>query len=301
MLGRIQGVLQRNQNKYKTYVAYLKNRIHYEFVPFFDFMLVNAEWAKTLPHNVDCVVGIPRLGLISGAAASVFLGKPLATPSSVRNKKDIQGKQITFKTMRILLVDDSVTSGRTSMDAKRSILEKLKGAEIIIAAPYASTRMAGKIAYKKVVGDEMFFESDLAQHPRDNIAMDIDGVLCADPPAGLSGALLTNFYKNAEELFIPAYKVAFLATGRHEKHRAVTEGWLRRHNVEYGMLMMRNDEKSAIEVKANAIKSHRPFVFYESLIVEARELYEQTGCMVLCFENKYLYGGKNNAIEVVHE
>lgn len=289
----LRNFLFKNYDKYLTYRYYFKNHIIYEFVPFFDFLLVNAEWAKSLPHDVDCIVGIPRLGLITGAIVSISLGKPLTTVERLIQHKDLNDKVISFK--KILLVDDSISTGKTIKKSREEIKNNFPQVEVILAAPYVSTKATEITKHWRVVGDEMFFESDLTEHPRDDIGCDIDGVLCEEITPDVKN--LDDFYKTAKTLFIPKYKLKFIASGRFEQYRKVTEEWLKKNGIEYENLILRNKEKSAIEVKVNAIRKFKPFLFYESLIIESEQIYMRTGCRILCFENKFLYGGKNNGIQ----
>jgi len=284
-------VLSKSSNRYATYIYYLKLHNTYEFVTFFDFVLMNFEWAKILPHDVDVVVGIPRLGIVSASIASVYLGKSLATVDQLLTKKDSKGKSIEFK--KILLVDDSISTGNTIMQAKNKIETQFSKVDIVLAAPYVSIRNAEAIQYKWVVGDEMFFESDLSEHPKDNIGYDIDGVLCEDPPKDAPDSVLAEFYKNAKPKFTPSYNIRLIASGRFEKYRKITEEWLARNGIHYDVLVMRANEADSIEVKVKAIRMYKPFMFFESTIIEAKAIFAQTACRVLCFENKFLYGGKN--------
>lgn len=290
--------LFKNEEKYRTYHHYLADKITYEYVPLFDFLLINHEWAKILPKDIDCVIGIPRLGLISGTMAATYLGKRLTTPDLMLLKKDLKGEEIKFPLSKILLVDDSITRGNTIMKVKASLQEEMPNTEIILAAPFVSPALAKTIKYKIAVKEFMVFESDLADNPNGEVAVDIDGVLCRNPTEEdtKDDVALERFYQNAVSLFSPNYRIKIIASARREKFRKVTEEWLKQNNISYEYLLLKSDEKEGVDVKINAVRKFKPFFFLESNKAEAQKIFKETGCRVICFENNYLYGGKNDRL-----
>ncbi len=72
------------------------------------------DWAKFLPCNFDCVIGIPRSGLVVADYLALDLGLPLSTPDDYLRGVVWQSKSIlpAVKFGRVLVVEDSVSFGR---------------------------------------------------------------------------------------------------------------------------------------------------------------------------------------------
>jgi hypothetical protein len=72
---------------------------------------------------------------------------------------------------------------------------------------------------------------------------DFDGVLCHDcpPEDDDDGPRYARFLAGARPLYLPRrLPVPLIVTARHEKYRAPTEDWLRRHGVRWDRLVMRD-------------------------------------------------------------
>jgi hypoxanthine phosphoribosyltransferase len=70
------------------------------------------EWCKILPNDFDCVIGIPRAGLIVADYVALNLGLPLSTPEDFLRGVSWQSKYLPEKQFKkVLVVDDSVCVG----------------------------------------------------------------------------------------------------------------------------------------------------------------------------------------------
>lgn len=248
-----------------------------------DLSRMTLEWASTLPKDYGCVIAVPRTGLFVGAIVANTLNFPLSTPemfpktwgNPVKNKK-------------ILIVDDSAGTGGT-LERTRDMLEaKFPTYDFDTGVPIG--RGEDKADYVGNVISRFNLEIDLLGYKNDAvIGCDIDGVLCEDPPKTEREEILEAYYRIAVPYKIPRMKIAFLATGRREKWRKITEEWLAEHNVEYDKLIMRKKGESIVEAKCRAILENAPHLYYESSPAESKMISLITGCPVICFEDMTLY------------
>jgi len=269
-------VLLPRDNGIITYAYYLAgHRVRY--VPLAVMACDMAEWAETLPHNIDVVVGIPRQGLIPAAIAALYLGKPLSTPDLILEGKYWQSDKIaTGPIKRILLIDDSYASGYQFTKIYDSLRQKF---EVIPAVPYAQGSWKFPIPPSKDCPYTTLFWTNLTHTPT-ILGTDLDGVLCEEPPHFKSDYGLELYYRDAKPKRIPTYEIEVIATGRRECHRRVTVNWLKKHGVKYKHLVMRTDG-SILETKRDAIRKYKPRIFLESDPHEAKWLFAHTNCPVI--------------------
>lgn len=190
----------------------------------------------------DCVVGIPRSGMIPASLIATHLQLPLADVAGYRNGLicEKSGRLMDRKPYRVLLVDDSCNKGRAMSRA----CAELRGAKITRLAVFGPYQVdpAGlvDIWFEDCPGPRVF-QWNLFKHIRlERWAFDFDGVLCRDPSKAENddGPLYRAFLNTAPPLFLPTRKVGHIVTGRLEKYRPETEAWLRAHGVEWGELHM---------------------------------------------------------------
>ena len=84
-----------------------------------------------IPHDVDVVVGIPRSGTLAAHAVALLLNKPIADIDSFAQygiiyKCGKRGKAYNngICVRKILLVDDSITSGNSMKCAMEKLHDK---------------------------------------------------------------------------------------------------------------------------------------------------------------------------------
>ena len=202
-----------------------------------------------LPINIDLVVGVPRSGMIPAYMLGLMLSKQVCSL-----REFISGDYKTLATHRIrlntnikniLIVDDSINSGKASLDVKHAIEESKLNQKFNItymAVYYRDDNYKQfiDIALEKVPSPRLFQWNYLNHCFLQDAAFDIDGVLCIDPTneENDDGPKYKNFLLNAKPLFIPQYKIPYIITSRLEQYRPETEEWLKKNNVQYDHLIM---------------------------------------------------------------
>lgn len=260
-------------------------------------------------YNFDLVVGIPRSGMIPAYTIGLYLNidvtdlnsfldnKPLQRGNTRESKFEINYPQ---NAKNILLVDDSISSGKSLEDNLSKIPKQLKE-KITTMAIYAIEDNHNMVdLHIRLVGHPRVFEWNIFNHSIINHScFDIDGVLCEDPTEEQNddGDLYLDFIANARPKFIPKYKIKYLVTNRLEKYRAQTVEWLGKHHVQYEYLIMldmktkEERQKSAIHSmhKAKFYKKSGCILFVESDPRQAYEIMNFTGLSVYCVDSNVMF------------
>jgi uncharacterized HAD superfamily protein/hypoxanthine phosphoribosyltransferase len=254
-----------------------------------------------LPRDFDLVVGVPRSGMLPANLLALYLNKPYTDIHSFVNGHIYKaGERGQFfdsgEFRRILVVDDSVSSGKALAEVK----EMLKPLSDKFSFSYCCIYMLpGKEQtvdyYFETVPLPRYFQWNILNHTSlEKACFDIDGVLCVDPSPEQNddGKKYRDFILNAEPLYIPGAKIGTLVTSRLEKYRKETETWLERNKVRYNALVMldlpdmaaRQKANNHAEHKASVSKSGQYNLFFESDLYQAREINRITGKPVFCTE-----------------
>lgn len=254
-----------------------------------------------LPHDVDCIVGIPRSGLLAANIIALHLNKPLLDLDSyISGARGRVGRTVAH-TMgdisgpyrKVLIVDDSVASGRSISEVLDLLNNIDVPAENVVCVVYGTRSYhEGVDLVLEQVPNPRVFEWNLMRHPViEDACLDIDGVLCHDPAPKQNddGPNYKDFIANAKRLYIPGVKVPHLVTSRLERYRAETEGWLKQSNIDYGKLWMLDLPTAEARRKANAHASFKAEVylktgaalFIESEDEQAMEIAQLSGRPVL--------------------
>lgn len=269
-----------------------------------------------LPRNIDLIVGVPRSGIMVASIIALYLNKPLTDLDSFLNMKiystgttkNLQNIITNVKqAKKILIVDDTVSSGRALQNVKRKINDAKIDTPVYYFSPYIRTESANLVDnFIKIIDDKRVFEwnymhNDLLQHA----CVDIDGVLCVDPSESENddGINYINFLLTAKPKLIPTKKIGYIVTSRLEKYRKETEEWLQKNHIEYENLIMMNlstaEERRLLnnhgEFKATIYKKLKDaYWFIESDSKQAEIIYQYTGKGVFCVENQYFYNEKTS-------
>ncbi|WP_165066669.1 glycosyltransferase [Desulfovibrio sp. ZJ200] len=282
-----------------------KNRQNYYFKTYNDLIgIIKSKIAELRELNITSVVGIPRSGMIPAYIIGNFLNIPVYSINEFvcKIKNTLTGRNIETRKGKIMVIDDSILSGKSIEKAKNMLLQYNLHEDYVYSAVYATQK-------SKLLVDFYFdettmpriFEWNYLNHPHCiHWAFDIDGVLCVDPTEEENddGDNYINFLINAKPLFIPNYTIGAIITSRLEKYRPQTEAWLMNNNVKYNHLIMLNlpSKKERIIQNAHAkIKwEHYKYrddlcLFVESEEKQAMEIAKNSGKAVICTQNNMLY------------
>lgn len=284
------------------------NGKHLKFVNVDEASIWTLEWIQSFPHRYDLIVGVPRSGMFIASLIALKLGRPLTTPDLFQQGKFWQSQEIKQKpdmdkSNRILLVDDSIDSGRSmerAVDAIRTVnseVEISRACLIVTEATKSSVEL-----YHKVITPPRTFEWNIlhrkvASHlPRGCLAVDLDGVLCANAPSGtdVDEKAYLEWLANAMPYLIPTFEIDAIITCRLEKYRVQTEEWLEKHGVRYRELLMwdlpSKDERRGrfARHKINELLRIKPDMFWESTWEQSQSIWKETHIPTLCVDRMEL-------------
>ena len=249
--------------------------------------------ASMVPSDVTTIAGVARSGLAVASMLAMYLHLPLLTMRHQQN--DVVSAGHGWRLARdkpqgrVLIVDDTVMTGN-SIKSVRPIAER-EFEDYLFATVYCNPAarqkpdlFAVELPWPHIL-EWNVFNSVMAS----SIAVDFDGILCHDCPAGSDddGLKYLEFIQNAKPLYLPRREpVPLIVTARIEKYRRPTEEWLQRHGVRFEKLVMHSaatlrerqrDNIAAYKAKhfREWLKSRRgirPFIFFESDDQQARQI-----------------------------
>lgn len=257
---------------------------------------------------LKAVAGIPRSGVIPASLIAqwqniplldideALVSKPHLPTYRRRSSADVDDK------LPILIVDDTVSSGRTLSWYKSRALVHGKG-KYLFAAPYVDRRCRPFVDFAAEDHPQCHqaFEWNLLHevgHTQFTLC-DLDGVISQDwsgdeerDPVAYRHHLL-----HARPLCRPTMPVRGIVTGRMHIHRTQTTAWLNAHGVRHSQLWMlpaaTERERAAIgpaRFKARTYAESNALLFVESCPIQAREIHELTGKPVIDFTNMIAHG-----------
>ncbi|MGI2172554.1 hypothetical protein [Shewanella ulleungensis] len=263
---------------------------------------------KLNSNEFDLIVGIPRSGMVPSYMVSLLLNVHcIDLPAFIRNEKlskgitrDIQSNIIyAHEAKSVLLIDDSVLSGKSMLCALQKIPNSFEG-DVLTATVYSSDNEHENVdIILTKVEPPRVFEWNIYHHPVvNNSCFDIDGVLCYDPTNEQNddGEQYIDFLLNAKPRFIPTERIDVLVTNRLEKYREQTETWLNNNNVKFNKLIMldlsskddRLAQKDYYAHKANFYKNSTCNLFVESDIDQAIEIANRSNKFVFCVDENMM-------------
>ena len=262
-----------------------------------------------IPHDVDCVVGIPRSGMLPASMIALYLNTNLSDVESFLNGRCFEIGHSRPHMMRhntikkVLIVDDSVGAGG-SMSKTKEKLETVSGEyEYTFLAPIVtSTGKKFVNIFFEIIDEQRIFEWNLFHHGfLENSCIDIDGVLCKDPDIDDDGEQYIHFLQTAIPLFIPTAPIGTIISCRLEKYRKLTEDWLKKNNISYKELVMLNLPTKAArlkwgkhgEYKGEFYKLSKYNLFIESSLRQAEIIANISHKPVICIETNSLIMNNN--------
>lgn len=218
-----------------------------------------AHDARALAHRyrgqVCGVVGVPRSGMLAASIVALELNLPLVSLGQFLESRlgayeagwrfGLRSTELPDR--RVLIVDDSLLSGETmrgAMGQLASLRDWPRWVGYFAAVYGPAGGMPDSLPHPVGVARELpsprFFEWNVWHSAAMGRAMlDLDGVLCEDPPLLDDGGLAySRALREARPLHIPTVPVRAICTARLEPYRQLTKDWLRGQGVTHGGLHM---------------------------------------------------------------
>ncbi len=270
-----------------------------------------------IPRDIDLIVGIPRSGMLPANLLALYLNKPLSDIHSFLNghiyKAGERGQFFAPDAYRkILVVDDSISSGSAMSEAKKQLSALEDNYDIRYCAVYVIPGKEKLVDYFfELVPLPRYFQWNIFNHIfLEKACFDIDGVLCVDPAPEQNddGPRYRDFLLNAQPLYIPGCPIGTLVTSRLEKYRQETVLWLQKYNIRYKELIMldlpdmeaRQKANNHAEFKASVYKASPYVLFVESSLRQAREINVLAKKPVYCTENfEMIYDSESAIFNVI--
>lgn len=261
-----------------------------------------------VPRDVDLVVGIPRSGLMAASIIALYLNLPFTDVDGLlagrllgvgRRLKHLQVKSILESARKVLIVDDSCSSGYEINRNKALLTRTGFGDRCLFAAVYATSQAINQLdIHLEICPLPRMFAWNLMHHTNlEKACVDIDGVLCVDPTHEQNddGERYLDFLRMANPLVIPTVRIGALVTCRLERYRNETVKWLSRHGVAYDELVMWDLPSKEARMKQGGhgsfkgdIYKNRPWadIFVESSYSQALDIANVSLKPVICIENQ---------------
>lgn len=253
------------------------------------------DWSTQLPNDFDAIVGIERSGLIPAVILAMHWNKPVLPFNELINGEIFRYKdsKIQMDTIsRVLIIDDSISSGRTF----RAIKEEVGNCcdyEVKYGAVYGynSNHDLVDYVYRDISSPRMFEWNFQHNNNLKDCLLDIDGLVFKEPPLEDITEAYEGYLDNPTPLYIPTVPVMGFVTGRLEKYREATEASLKRHGIQYGSLVMANYDSpqerrkdSMAVIKAQEFNNSKATTFIESSKEQAGIMRKMCTKDIICIE-----------------
>ncbi len=254
--------------------------------------------------DVDCVVAVPRSGLVPATLVSLYRNVELFTaPEMFERGESVHGVTRSprasggEKRRRVLVVDDSCNTGDSITEAVARVRRADPSARVESFVVYATAHSTSAVdRWCEIVDQPRVFEWNLLHHPLANsFGFDLDGIFCPDPVVGPDGdgAEMAAFYRDAPVRIAPTYPVGAIITSRTHDHEDVTRQWLADHSVGYDEIHFfpgSADARRALGLhaayKARVYAASDLALFVESDPSQAYEIQRITGRPVVCWSER---------------
>lgn len=262
-----------------------------------------------LPKDIGLVVGVPRSGMLPASLLSNYLNVPLVDLEGfLRGSLGSTGMRLSFQfgkaRARVLLVDDSIATGRQMSQVKKRVANEKTAAEVCFLAVFGTTKSPNYCDHVFSIVDppRIFTWNAVNSWALERSCVDIDGLLCPDPDHEQNddGDRYAEFLTETPKLYGCRNKIGHLVTARLEKYRPQTEKWLERHSIEYEELHMWDipsaDDRNRLGNKAHANYKARIYrelqdtwLFLESSPWQAPIIAQKAAKSVICVEDGKCY------------
>lgn len=264
-----------------------------------------------LPKDIDLVVGIPRSGILAANLFCLITNIPMTDldrfiegqvySSGISGKRRTALDRDLSKMRRILILDDSIRSGKAMREARDRLEAAGLGGNVMLGAIFGTKADHAEADFVfEVVPDPRLFQWNLMHHVfLEKSCVDIDGVLCIDPTREENddGPAYRKFLVEAAPLHVPTRRIGTLVTSRLAKYRDLTEAWLARQGIEYDALVMLDlpskEERQRLGVhgsfKGEVYRKSDARFFIESEPAQAEVIARISGKPALCIETHQVF------------
>lgn len=287
-----------------------ETRKPYNFVTYYDLLQdIKENIDKIFNFNIKKIVGIPRSGIIPSQIIGSKINVPVLSLTEFfhgLNNDEFSHRKIKKENGKILILDDSIRSGKT-MNRVRELLIDYDKESLLYGVIYCTefSKDLVDLALKTVDSPRIFEWNFLNYHECINWAYSLDGVLCENIFEDDNEENYINNLKNALAKYIPEYKIGIIVSSRLEKYRDITEYWLWKNKVKYEHLFMVNlpSYKESRRLNANIyIKTYyykfftHLFLFIEENPDVAKRIAHLSHKQVLCLKDYKLITPDNKII-----
>ncbi|MCJ8510701.1 hypothetical protein MUU53_22940 [Rhizobium lemnae] len=260
---------------------------------------------SVMPRDIDLVVGIPRSGLMAASLIATHMNLPLADLQGFCDGRLLQsgntrrwrGLQINASSVsKVLVVDDSVRTGKSIGQAKEAISLHYPDLEAIYCAIYATSASRHQVDLAlEIVALPRIFEWNALHNPTiQRSCVSMEGVICEaveDVHFGEEDKYL-EFLRSAKPRHVPTQHVGAILSMLPERYREVTVLWLGQLGITYDRLVMFDPETDAKEhadvcakLKGTFYKNSNLELFVEGHRKQATQIAAISGKPVLCVDN----------------
>lgn len=258
-----------------------------------------------VPWHPHVVAGVHKSGMLAASIWASHLNVPVVPLRQLWEAPWVYAglragikDQDTFlmKATRVLVLEDAAGTGKTSAKEFAKLPKKFKYFKVCVFG--TKPGVPGFDLVCDVCSGPRIFEWNWRDNKLlESSILDIDGVLCPDPPTPeeRTGPYIKHI-QTARPLYVPKRKVLVLATSRLEKYRKHTEQWLAKNKIEYGTLYMAQFDTPAerrkfgnFRTKANVYANRKDArLFVESHDKQAAWIQRETGRPVFSVESRRL-------------
>ncbi len=270
-----------------------------------------------LPEKYDLIVGIPRSGMIPATMLSLYLNVHLASLDEFVEGREMScgstrcsvRRQLLDGVRKVLVIDDSICSGRAMREARSRIESSEALKEFDFDIDYAAVYSAGEddsaVRFSiETVRRPRCFQWNIFNHPEwtARTCYDIDGVVTRDPTATENddGPAYLGFIRNTPRRMQISYPVGAFVSSRLEKYRAETDAWLKHNGFFYKDLVLLGGVTAAerarrglhASFKASVYRNREEVLFVESDARQAEEIAKISGKDVFCTDTMQFFNGR---------
>lgn len=256
-----------------------------------------------LPGTIDLVVGIPRSGLVAANFLSLAINSPLTDLAGLiegrifeagSTKRTPNFEQANAKDRVVVVIDDTIGSGRAFQAARRRIQEAKIPGKFIYCAIYGEfSRYEGVDHIFEVIGSPALCEWNV-MHDRSilkSALVDFDTVLCQETHTNcaLGNAHSIRSLDQSKPNHTPTRSIGTVVTSRPSAQKKCVERWLKEHGIEYNRLVLCPSQDLNLPAhvhKSKTYGSSDAVIFIGGGQKECSEIAQSTGKPVLSMEKQ---------------